>query len=561
MSKDTPQKARVSNHASANYTHASVDKFLREDLDGLTRRNVSLDDFLKNVLGFDNVKWNKDLSNWKLHETDTYRVCLKEYLEGMRKGEIKGYSPFKKWSEYILTEVKSKSPEVASKVNLELHSLGSTVLGGDFGRRQPDIAASNEGFKSLELRWDDTLLVFELKKKADKSGVKRKCIADAGSKRAKYGSKTGSNKVPATSRRTGSNALKGKRLITSRNASNSNSKTRAAPAAPGFNREDSPSPSPSNSHTPTSLPQQNAPNASDIAGNVEPEASGSMLNLLADKSTDSEIQLANYATQMLCCREFRQWTVSILIEEEKMFLWYYDRSHAFCTSKININEDAISFIKVILALALCSGDKTKLGFSNLYKRPAGGDAKDMIRYIDGSEFSVFEEPPNKRGLVAPPENSIPKFDLLENQKIFFDLNDLIHQQYTLFGRATKVEDAKVGIEDNGVLIPISGKDKFVLKVSYQVTTRVPEHKIIRHARQINPVHTPAVVAYRIIKDDLPGHYLENAIDSQRPLDDAYEERQLVLMIMRKYENVWNLEADDLMDVFRQGVHCMLYFFT
>jgi hypothetical protein len=195
MSKDTPQKAWVSNHASANYTHASVDKFLHDDLDGLMRRNVSLDVFLKNVLGFDNVKWDKDLSNWKLHETDMYQVCLKEYLEGMRKGKIKGYLSFKKWSEYILTKAKSKSPEVASKVNLELHLLGSTVLGGDFGRRQLDIAASNEGFKSLELCWDDTLLVFKFKKKADKSGIKQKCIADAGSKRAKYGSKTCSNKV------------------------------------------------------------------------------------------------------------------------------------------------------------------------------------------------------------------------------------------------------------------------------------------------------------------------------------------------------------------------------
>jgi hypothetical protein len=221
-----------------------------------------------------------------------------------------------------------------------------------------------------------------------------------------------------------------------------------------------------------------------MAGNVELEtdASGSMLNLLADKSSDSEIQLANYATQMLCCREFRQWAVSVLIEEEKMTVWYYDRSHAFCTSTIDMKEDPISFIKVILALALCSGDKTKLGFSELYKRPASGDgpdAKDMTWYIDGSDFTPFEEPPNTRGCIAPPENSIPKFDLEKNPKIYFNLGNMIHKQYTLFGRATKVEDVKVGIEENGVLIPITGNEEFVLKLSYQVTTRVPEHEVIR----------------------------------------------------------------------------------
>jgi hypothetical protein len=77
MSKETPQKARASNHASANYTRASIDKFLRDDLNGLTRRNVSLNVFLKNVLGFDNAKWDRDLTEWKLHETDAYNDCLK----------------------------------------------------------------------------------------------------------------------------------------------------------------------------------------------------------------------------------------------------------------------------------------------------------------------------------------------------------------------------------------------------------------------------------------------------------------------------------------------------
>jgi hypothetical protein len=113
----------------------------------------------------------------------------------MRKGETNSYSSFVKWSNYILTEVETKSPEVVHKVNLKLHALGSTALGGDFGRRQPDVAASNEGFKKLELRWDDTLFAFEFKKKPDKSGIKRKCATDgqegSDSKRAKSGSKTG----------------------------------------------------------------------------------------------------------------------------------------------------------------------------------------------------------------------------------------------------------------------------------------------------------------------------------------------------------------------------------
>jgi hypothetical protein len=96
-------------------------------------------------------------------------------------------------------------------------------------------------------------------------------------------------------------------------------------------------------------------------------------------------------------------------------------------------------------------------------------------------------------IILPPENRIPDVPLGEGLKIRFDLNETIHKQYMLFGRATRVEDVEVGVVEDGEFKSISEGIGLALKVSYQVKTRVLEYKVIERARRVDPVHTHAVL--------------------------------------------------------------------
>jgi hypothetical protein len=205
MSKETPQKPRTSAVVSASYTHASVDQFIRDDLDGLTRRSVSLSDFLTNVLGFDVDKWGKRISEWKLHEGAEYANLGSKYEKAIKNSEVADYPPFVEWANFILVEVKGKSEEVKKSINLKLHSLGKKPLDGDFGKREPDVAGSNEGVDYFTLNWNETLFVFEFKRKSD-SERKDENVGQggSGSKKARADSKSGGKQTKKTSDQSGS---------------------------------------------------------------------------------------------------------------------------------------------------------------------------------------------------------------------------------------------------------------------------------------------------------------------------------------------------------------------
>lgn len=315
--------------------------------------------------------------------------------------------------------------------------------------------------------------------------------------------------------------------------------SKSVPIAPGYNRP-SPIESPIPSTSGPSIPPDNN----------EP----SILNAL--RSTDPEVQLANYATQMLSANEFRHWTVSILISDDKLTLWYYDRSSAYCTAPVFFKDDHELFIKIISALALCSKDRKKLGYSELYKRSLGaGDADQSsgdYRYLDASNFTLVHE---KDGPIG---NEIPDVGLDGSLKILrFSITDMIHKQFTLFGRATRVEDVQVGMERNGEFISTPSNDEFVLKVSYQVSSRILEPHVIEKVRAVDPEHAPAVLGYLVVETGFPGDRLEQVKDERikKPTKDAHEKRRLVFILIRKYANVWELNAEQFMDVFRQGVLC------
>jgi len=207
-----------------------------------------------------------------------------------------------------------------------------------------------------------------------------------------------------------------------------------------------------------------------------------------------------------------------------------------------------------LALALCTSDRRRLGFGDqLYEKSSEGTSSEHhYRYIKADHFI-----PNKEEEAGPEGNEIPEVQLGKGIKVRVDPRNMVHRQFTLFGRATRIEEVEVGEVENGRFVSGSRNYKLVLKVSYQVASRVQEYDIIKLARKIIPEHTPAILGHWVLKDsemDLPGVKLDKIADQKSTkTDDGYEKRNLVLILMRKYDDVWDLKGEEFMEVFRQGV--------
>src|SRR6185437_2026349 len=89
------------------------------------------------------------------------------------------YLPFVNWGEYIIGEGK----KVNGSINFRLHDLGKTRLNGDFGYKEPDVAATAESVSKESLNWENCLLVFEFKRRPKRKAAQQ--LNGSGSKRSK----------------------------------------------------------------------------------------------------------------------------------------------------------------------------------------------------------------------------------------------------------------------------------------------------------------------------------------------------------------------------------------
>jgi Fungal protein kinase len=80
------------------------------------------------------------------------------------------------------------------------------------------------------------------------------------------------------------------------------------------------------------------------------------------KSSNPEVQLANYAIELLSLNKIRSWAISILINDGMLSLWYYDRSWAICTTPISFKDEREKFILLIIALTQASMSAMAMGY-------------------------------------------------------------------------------------------------------------------------------------------------------------------------------------------------------
>ena len=93
----------------------------------------------------------------------------------------------------------------------------------------------------------------------------------------------------------------------------------------------------------------------------------------------------------------------------------------------------------------------------------------------------------------------------------------------------------------------------VMKYSWQVKTHCREDKIIRAAREADPVHTPELFGTAVVENDSTFESLRNAC---RRKSKNYQARELRVMVMREYLPLSELGfGDDFWDAYVQLLGC------
>lgn len=523
---------------------------------------MPLDAFLAIVLEYDKDKWQPLVDSWKLSKNEAFKGLQQNFVNAIKgKNEINPYRPFKDWADYVLNRAE-EDKDAAPLIDLVFHLTHPETLAGEFGKKRPDITGSNKGIKRHLLTWAQSLFSVEFKLERTPKDGEDEEVQQGSSKKVREVSKAklGNSQTRNNSARSRSGlGSSGQSFLTQFGINAATSSTSEGKSASGSSSMQKRKPGKFS----LSIDVSKSPHSSLHADRPE----NYLLQKIEDDdltpngATDPEVQLANYAMQMLSSKEFRTWTIGLLMDELGLQLWYYDRSHSFCTEQINLKDDGKSFAKIILAIALCSKDKEKLGFSNLYQTSLSGfSPPSSLRYIKAGLFTpVVDVYSEERLQNVPDENKIPKGFLEQGSHIRFDIDNAIHRQLSLFGRASRIEHVEVGKAEGGqfVLVPNPNNDSLVLKLSYQVRTRDREYDIIKLAREIDPVHSPTLLGYCEIDNlDLPGRQLENVPGISKPSPDGYEEKGIILLLMRYYENVYDLEGEAFVNVFRQGVCSM-----
>jgi len=388
-----------------------VDKFLSEDLNRHTVKDVPFQDFLHYILGLGPDFQNSILETLPLPEYDSSLQAYK--ASEQTKREKTRYVPFCNWVNYIITEVE-KSVADCKGTKLTFNQLGNKLLDSKFpGRRYPDIPSSNSN--ELPKSWAASLTTGEIKP-SNLASSKRKCREQEG----------------------GSAQMKSK---------NSATASKTPLSSPGFTAVED--------------------GAKEMVGTphirLEPEEAVTDYPS-AVKLLDPEVQLSNHASQMLCSAEIRNWTVAYLIQGDFLTLWYYDRTRAISTVAIKFKEPGQGknlFFLFIIALTKCSMKLDKLGFSDKFIKKSdnpewpgkldGPNKPAEYRYLhfkscEPEKVHILSDDANASDLL----NKIPGINIDKKSTIArIEMSDPVHRQYTLFGRATRVGNVVLGTNDNG----------------------------------------------------------------------------------------------------------------
>lgn len=241
-----------------------------------------------------------------------------------------------------------------------------------------------------------------------------------------------------------------------------------------------------------------------------------------------EVQLANYIAEVMSERSDRTFAFGATVQSTKLRLTYYSRSTYVISEEIDILEQPESFAVFLVLFSMQTGEPEKLGFNT------------DIKFCD--PFDTKREEMKPLAVKLDAINGGDNFDLKSDTVL--ELGGCIHTEYCLMGRATAVYDVKRP-EGCGV--------DLVLKLSWQTKGRRREDKAILMARDVDAEHSPEIYGVAVLTEKSPSSSLKTACTN--PPSKPSDERELRIILMRKYKNIEDLEDDEFSAIIPQFVVC------
>lgn len=244
---------------------------------------------------------------------------------------------------------------------------------------------------------------------------------------------------------------------------------------------------------------------------------------------DTEVQLSSSITEMMSHFSGRTFTFGALVRQTKMRLAYYSRSLYVISNEIDIVDDPVMFAVFLCVFAMQPPDK--LGFS-----------KDMDLC---DPFNTKSKRARNLGFEINPVNGGDSYVLPPGMKL--ELGECIHIEQCLIGRATAVFDVKR---------PKDCKVDLAAKFQWHPKTRRREDHAILIARGVDPEHSPEIYGVAIVAENSPSQKFMAACGSTPVLE--VEERELRVILMRKYNPVEELTDEQFCEVVPQFAACAFY---
>ncbi|KAF7794434.1 hypothetical protein EIP86_005568 [Pleurotus ostreatoroseus] len=190
---------------------------------------------------------------------------------------------------------------------------------------------------------------------------------------------------------------------------------------------------------------------------------------------DAAIQTGSYALETLACTYgSRLFCINVLLENDRVYLWYYDACGFVYTESISLIEDFEKAAAVIVGIA-CSTP------AQLGALPSVISPPPSLPYPDNWPPESLKE----HTVVIP--NSVVATRSNTAQNLQITLKDPVFTQYILSGRRTFVYTTETQ--------PAVQKGELIVKFSYQVSTRRKEYELVNIARKAGVTHLPTIHAW------------------------------------------------------------------
>ena len=190
---------------------------------------------------------------------------------------------------------------------------------------------------------------------------------------------------------------------------------------------------------------------------------------------DAAIQTGSYALETLACTYgTRLFCVNVLLQNDRVYLWYYDACGFVYTESISLIEDFEKATAVIVGIA-CSNPAQLGALPSVISPPPSLPYPDNWPPESLKEHTVLI--PNS--VIATRSNTA--------QNLQITLKDPVFTQYILSGRRTFVYTTETQ--------PAVQKGELIVKFSYQVSTRRKEYELVNIARKAGVTHLPTIHAW------------------------------------------------------------------